>query len=108
MQKQPVTETAALEYRGIVSVERPWKTLLGRSGNRLAQALAKRCRAVRNNAVRDISPLLNGEELLMVDVRRNPLANDALRALDEHGLRQPLAGAILAACEKRNGVTIGD
>ena len=37
---------------------------------------------MRNNAVRDISPLLNGEELLMVDVRRNPLADEALGVLD--------------------------
>ena len=35
-----------------------------------------------NNAVRDISPLLDGEELLMVDVRRNPLADDALGVLE--------------------------
>ena len=37
---------------------------------------------IRNNAVRDISPLLDGEQLLMVDVRRNPLADDALGVLD--------------------------
>ena len=37
---------------------------------------------MRNNAVRDISPLLGGEELLMVDVRRNPLADDALGVLE--------------------------
>ena len=37
---------------------------------------------MRNNAVRDISPLLNGEELLMADVRRNPLADDALTVLE--------------------------
>ena len=37
---------------------------------------------MRNNAVRDISPLLDGEELLMVDVRRNPLADEALGVLD--------------------------
>ena len=37
---------------------------------------------MRNNAVRDISPLLNGGELLMADVRRNPLADNALRVLD--------------------------
>ncbi len=36
---------------------------------------------MRNNDVRDISPLLNGEELLMMDVRRNPLADDALGVL---------------------------
>ena len=35
-----------------------------------------------NNAVRDISPLLDGEQLLVADVRRNPLADDALRVLD--------------------------
>ena len=35
-----------------------------------------------NNAVRDISPLLDGEELLMVDVRGNPLADDALAVLE--------------------------
>ena len=35
-----------------------------------------------NNAVRDISPLLAGEELLMADVRRNPLADDALGVLE--------------------------
>ncbi len=35
-----------------------------------------------NNAVRDISPLLYGEELVMVDVRGNPLADDALAVLD--------------------------
>ena len=35
-----------------------------------------------NNAVRDISPLLDGEELVMVDVRRNPLADDALRVIE--------------------------
>ena len=37
---------------------------------------------LRDNAVQDISPLLNGEELLMVDVRRNPLADEALTVLD--------------------------
>ena len=37
---------------------------------------------LRNNAVRDISPLLQGEQLLMADVRRNPLADDALAVLD--------------------------
>ena len=37
---------------------------------------------MRNNAVGDISPLLDGEELLMVDVRRNPLADDALTVLE--------------------------
>ena len=37
---------------------------------------------LRNNAVRDISPLLDGEELLMVDVRRNPLADNALTVLE--------------------------
>ena len=37
---------------------------------------------IRNNAVRDISPLLKGEDLLMVDVRRNPLADDALGVLE--------------------------
>ena len=37
---------------------------------------------VRNNAVRDISPLLKAEDLLVVDVRRNPLADDALAVLD--------------------------
>ena len=40
---------------------------------------------VRNNAVRDISPLypsLDGTQLLMVDVRRNPLADNALRVLE--------------------------
>ena len=37
---------------------------------------------VRNNALQDLSPLLNGDELLMVDVRRNPLADDALAVLD--------------------------
>ena len=40
---------------------------------------------VRNNAVRDISPLypsLDGTPLLMVDVRRNPLADNALRVLE--------------------------
>ena len=36
---------------------------------------------MRNNAVRDISPLLDGEGLLMVDVRRNPLADNALAVL---------------------------
>ena len=39
---------------------------------------------VRNNAVRDISPLLtlDGTQLLMVDVRRNPLADNALAVLE--------------------------
>ena len=41
---------------------------------------------VRNNAVRDISPLLisslDRTQLLMVDVRRNPLRDDALRVLE--------------------------
>ena len=37
---------------------------------------------MRNNAVRDISPLLDGEELLAVDVRRNPLTDDALGVLE--------------------------
>ena len=37
---------------------------------------------MRNNAVRDISPLLDGEDLLMVDVRQNPLADDALAVLE--------------------------
>ena len=37
---------------------------------------------MRNNAVRDISALLDGEELLMVDVRRNPLADDAWGVLE--------------------------
>ena len=37
---------------------------------------------MRNNAARDISPLLNGEELLMADVRRNPLADNALTVLE--------------------------
>ena len=36
---------------------------------------------MRNNAVRDISQLLDGEELLVVDVRRNPLADNALTVL---------------------------
>ena len=36
---------------------------------------------MRNNAVRDISPLLDGERLLVVDVRRNPLADNALTVL---------------------------
>ena len=35
-----------------------------------------------NNAVRDITPLLDGEGLLMVDARRNPLADDALAVLE--------------------------
>ena len=37
---------------------------------------------IRNNVVSDISPLLNAERLLMVDVRRNPLADEALGVLD--------------------------
>ena len=37
---------------------------------------------VRNNAVRDISRLLDGKELMMVDVRRNPLGDDALGVVD--------------------------
>ena len=37
---------------------------------------------VANNVVRDISPLLDGEALLMVDVRGNPLGDDAVRVLD--------------------------
>ena len=36
----------------------------------------------KNNALREISPLLNGEALLMVDVRRNPLEDDALAVLE--------------------------
>ena len=50
-----------------------------------------------NNMVADISPLLNGEELLMADVRRNPLADDALAVLDtlrERGVTV-LAGEIV-------------
>ena len=35
-----------------------------------------------NNAVQDISPLLNGEELLMVDMRGNPLAGEAMSVLE--------------------------
>ena len=37
---------------------------------------------LRNNKVRDLSPLLQGERLFIVDVRRNPLADDALEVLD--------------------------
>ena len=36
----------------------------------------------RDNAVKDIAPLLQGERLVEVDVRRNPLADDALEVLD--------------------------
>ena len=36
----------------------------------------------RNNKVRDLSPLLDGEQLLIVDVRRNPLADESLDILD--------------------------
>ncbi len=37
---------------------------------------------LRNNDVRDLSPLLDSEALLMVDVRRNPLEDDALTVLE--------------------------
>ena len=37
---------------------------------------------LRNNNVRDLSPLLASEALLMVDVRRNPLEDDALTVLE--------------------------
>ena len=37
---------------------------------------------MRNNAVRNILPLVEGEELLMVDVRRNPLADNALGVIE--------------------------
>ena len=36
----------------------------------------------RNNAVKDITPLLEGDRLVEVDVRRNPLSDDALSVLD--------------------------
>ena len=36
----------------------------------------------RNNAVKDITPLLQGDRLVEVDVRRNPLSDDALSVLD--------------------------
>ena len=53
------------------------------SNNRIVDITSLNLRALREvhmagNGVRDISPLLNGERLLMVDVRRNPLADDAL------------------------------
>ena len=50
----------------------------------LSPAVSSRLRELRarNNAVRDISPLLDGTQLLMVDVRRNPLRDDALRVLE--------------------------
>ena len=37
---------------------------------------------IRNNNVGDLSPLLGGERLLIVDVRRNPLADDALGVIE--------------------------
>ncbi len=36
-----------------------------------------------DNELRDISPLLNGKELRVVDVRGNPLSEDAMGVLDE-------------------------
>ena len=57
------------------------------TGNRISDispldAINLRELHMANNAVRDLSPLLGGQHLRMVDVRRNPLADDALRVLD--------------------------
>ena len=65
---------------------------------------------MHDNAVRDISPLLDSEELLMVDVRRNPLADDALTVLETLRERRVtvLAGETVpyvpASGEPREGV----
>ena len=91
-----VADISPLRYSGPVDGEHPYHENL-------------REIHMRNNAVRDISPLLRGEDLQMVDVRRNPLVDDALSVLEtlrERGVTV-LAGETVpyfpAAGQRREG-----